>query len=912
MHNEIFQYFIIKRIPTESKKDKLSGTITSADSTPKTVICYDRRDGAFIASTMKDAGNNTFELHLPFREDGSLTVLCRDEGGSYNADIYDRLSLCTVDYPMGDYQESLIKDRTNYLLHDFAQASYLNGFLTIPFEDAHQNLKDAIAKISETSTGLELKNSSNAVITNSDIKDALIVNNSQRIIENGDKLSFQKKECSIVHDIFADGKAAVTIPFNGSDIDLGGGTFAFPPKRYLYSTAIGGMCLDFRHTDLEPMLPIFQYKFVSSKVYTMSFWMNYYDYAAGSYPSLLTQVYGIDFAIQSNNVFAFKTGGTGSTWNTAVSYTPTDTIFKKWNHYAIIFNDSFFTLYINGVQKTRVACANISTTAANNNALFWGASYSSTYKLSAKMSMFRIFERALTTPEINTLYAERLTPTIPIVSKIEGTTFDNNILSINGTGLINNTFLHMPINGNIDDKSIVGLTTPTSTGTLVYTKNKDLITDSSLVFDGTSDKFITLGNIPRTYFTENFTMSLWIKFGPEHLTGSNRAILGTNYYNEFQMSTTPAGNIVINFGTAVGTYTTITLTNKIMANEWTHILISVKNTAPKAYNVYINSEQLYTDVTFSYGPSISSTNFLIGSNSQYPLVTNSFIGEIDSLTFFDKILSKDEVVKLYNGNSLKTYKNKYLTSVFSITEDEYHPLKGGQLTSLQITGTTYSQNISFAIEFEKDVFSVYNTVWIDIATNKDTIHGNTGNSNWFYKNSSNQWIEAPGKNKHDAVSLACQYTENRMSITTVNNMSSSIFGQKFDDTTGYANIAVSMITENDYNVPSISKIIYNNKEYWISKEYDLNDYNGLIDSSKIDWGYSEYQAINYSNFIKVFVMITGATTWTQCTRGAAIPGITSATITTGKKMKFKVEWDMSIAGDLDRNKIILDIKINRS
>lgn len=77
-------------------KDIISGSVNEASGSDKSIWVYDRNTGELLASTMVDRDTRNWSVAIdPNHSDESLLVVCRDEGGEYNADIYDRVSLCS-------------------------------------------------------------------------------------------------------------------------------------------------------------------------------------------------------------------------------------------------------------------------------------------------------------------------------------------------------------------------------------------------------------------------------------------------------------------------------------------------------------------------------------------------------------------------------------------------------------------------------------------------------------------------------------------------------------------------------------------------------------------------------------------------------------------------------------------------
>ena len=79
-------------------KQKLSGNVSPASSGLPTIFILDRNTMNLIATTIADPQTGDWVCYVPFRNDEQLIAICRDESGDFNADIYDRISLCTNDY----------------------------------------------------------------------------------------------------------------------------------------------------------------------------------------------------------------------------------------------------------------------------------------------------------------------------------------------------------------------------------------------------------------------------------------------------------------------------------------------------------------------------------------------------------------------------------------------------------------------------------------------------------------------------------------------------------------------------------------------------------------------------------------------------------------------------------------------
>ena len=137
------QYICDMPEPTASK-NKLSGTINEADTGDRSIWAYDRNDGELLGSTLIDRTTRQWELYIDLaHSDESITLICRDESGKYNGDIFDRVSLCRTEYPYPAGLMSMLSYPEDTLLSVHASPDYFNKFCTIEVPE----LKGNIAKV---------------------------------------------------------------------------------------------------------------------------------------------------------------------------------------------------------------------------------------------------------------------------------------------------------------------------------------------------------------------------------------------------------------------------------------------------------------------------------------------------------------------------------------------------------------------------------------------------------------------------------------------------------------------------------------------------------------------------------------------------------------------------------------------
>lgn len=104
----IRQRFICQQFENELSKQVQSGSVSSANTETKIVFVLDRNNMDLLACCNVDKITGDWITFVPFREDEKLLSICRDEGNTFNADIYDRTSLCTETYIPNSFHNNLI------------------------------------------------------------------------------------------------------------------------------------------------------------------------------------------------------------------------------------------------------------------------------------------------------------------------------------------------------------------------------------------------------------------------------------------------------------------------------------------------------------------------------------------------------------------------------------------------------------------------------------------------------------------------------------------------------------------------------------------------------------------------------------------------------------------------------------
>jgi hypothetical protein len=174
-------------------------------------------------------------------------------------------------------------------------------------------------------------------------------------------------------------------------------------------------------------------------------------------------------------------------------------------------------------------------------------------------------------------------------------------------------------------------------GTLTSITNRD---DGLLYFDG-SDDYISSNINPIKEEGSHLTISLWIKpkYTKQYMYLINQA---SSLYKSYYLYIVRANNNKIVFKISSGTYTySISTSDKIIFNKWTHILCTYDNTIMK---IYINGKLS----NFSYSSMIintSSNNFIIGTDTTNVYPYNGYMKDI---RIYNRAINTNEITELYN------------------------------------------------------------------------------------------------------------------------------------------------------------------------------------------------------------------------------------------------------------------------
>ena len=376
-------------------------------------------------------------------------------------------------------------------------------------------------------------------------------------------------------------------------------------------------------------------------VFSISFWVNP-NSNAGTPIMFGTNSTGQAFVTYINPSNKLNFGR----WGDSLGDTTASIANNTWTHVAISNNSGSVQVYINGT-----ADLSFSTTYnINGDDFYIGAAKNSQY-FDGKIDQVRIFNKAISSSEVTTLYGESNTSTTKSTTDI----FDD------GSGVA----LYEFEKGAIDTGGVNGYI------------------GSAGVFNGSSS-YILLNGINGTNFTPTaYSVSAWFK-----TTSNNEAIFSTDGGGS-SLPLTTMTRIFVNSGGYIeyDPYTVSSrITSTVTVNDGNWHFVCVSTDSSGNTKLYVDNQSPVTGtgggVNFRVQTFIGCTD-----NAVYSTITRSnfFEGQIDQVRIFNKALSSSEVTTLSNETSASATKS---------TTDIFDDGSGVALYELEgnanDTGSTYN------------------------------------------------------------------------------------------------------------------------------------------------------------------------------------------------------------------------------
>jgi hypothetical protein len=262
---------------------------------------------------------------------------------------------------------------------------------------------------------------------------------------------------------------------------------------------------------------------------------------------------------------------------------------------------------------------------------------------------------------------------------------------------------YWPLNGYTNDLSGNG-NNGTITGGVTPCQDRFSSDSSAYSFNGTSG-YITIGIKTLLNITGDMSISLWVKI-PSFQLGP-RTIINSSYNSEAE-----SGNILYSlylqsvsnssyyhlayfheYSSGANQY--YTFADTLQINTWYHIVM-VRNTTLNTVTLYIDNN-LKSTYTYSYDPTGGTSSILtLGDNTSDPSNSNRFfLGNMDEVRIYNRVLTTDEIASLYSEGE----DNPYYWSV-NDSDDVYYNGSGNVgigTTSpdqkLTVAGTIHAEEV---------------------------------------------------------------------------------------------------------------------------------------------------------------------------------------------------------------------------
>ena len=308
-----------------------------------------------------------------------------------------------------------------------------------------------------------------------------------------------------------------------------------------------------------------------------------------------------------SGTFTIRNGNGSSSEVNLISHVDTTIRNGNWHHIAVARNEStgVTTLYIDGTQAAQQTVS--STSTAGPGTLIGDRHYTaSNYHWDGEIDQVRIFNKALSSSEVTTLYGESNTSTTKSTTDI----FDD------GSGVA----LYEFEEGAKD------------TGVLIDD-------GQSASFIGTNQNYIQLpSGIDTILNTKNFGLSFWVK-APNATTDAAFSTETTNSTFQIHANWTHAGSYSLTNGGGSN------INLGAVDDLWHHIVVTSDGSS---------SYKGYFDKSYKGASAYRQTSNVGTFLGAHPAGGFNLLGEIDQVRIFNRQLSQSDIDALYNETAPTT------------------------------------------------------------------------------------------------------------------------------------------------------------------------------------------------------------------------------------------------------------------
>ena len=415
-------------------------------------------------------------------------------------------------------------------------------------------------------------------------------------------------------DILGDGSCIATYTLDGNANDLSG-NYSGTPTDVSYGVGEFDLAGVFNGSTSKIELPLTT---LGSSSFSISMWIKFNSVGSGStqqylftkYKNSASGTYGMLCQKAANqdtiNFIAYNTSnGTYGTVNTTTAMTA-----GVWYNYVLVFNSgSAITAYLNSSSEATTGTSG--TFGQNTAEVTVGAYWAGATYLDGSIDQVRIFNKALNSTEVTTLYNETACTKITREAGVTQILGDSSCIA------------YYKLDGTADDE------TGTYNGTFTNPNYGNGEFDLAGSFNGSSS-FISLGTL---FNTNVYSFSFWVN--PTTTTPSALEELISSSSPRLGYFQGTSGELVIYDGSQYRT----SVDNMFVGGSWVHVCIVANSTT---LNVYKNGVNVNTQT-------ITGNNVNNLFISKHPTASlNYFDGLIDQVRIFNKAVSASEVTTLYN------------------------------------------------------------------------------------------------------------------------------------------------------------------------------------------------------------------------------------------------------------------------
>ena len=411
--------------------------------------------------------------------------------------------------------------------------------------------------------------------------------------------------------------------------------------------------------------------------FTMSFWFNSTSTAAQYFMDFRNPIYmefGYDVGSGAyNNTYSFIIY-TGTQYAIHSSANLRD---GNWHHIAVTYDGATLKMYIDNATPI-TSTPNDNTQYGHSSGNKIGASATGTAVMNGSIDQVRIFNKALSSSEVTTLYNETTSTvnTLQVLgdySCIAAYTFEGNAndLSTNYNGTASN--VRYDYSGTASN--------------ITYATGKF---GKAAVFNGSNSLVTVSSSLP---WANSFSISMWLK--------PSSGLSASNYYIPFYQKgyDSSIGGTGLAFytygyvlqpwvGSIGGSYYNIFNTGTLTANQWNHVVLT--RNYGVAWELFLNGSSLGTYTAQGLTNDFSDTEYYFGGffGGSY-----SYNGEIDQVRIFDKALSLGEINSVYN----ETTTTAALGTISNPSTVAYYKMADGSDETGSYNATTIN-NVNFNVQ----------------------------------------------------------------------------------------------------------------------------------------------------------------------------------------------------------------------